>query len=215
MTLLADKTHILWDHDGVLVDTEPLYFDATRACLAPLGIHVEPADYLRRMASGGSLWELAEAAGIDPAVIDAQRGARNRLYQRHLAEQDIGIPGVEARLARRYAMAIVTAAKRADFDIIHAHRNITAHMQFVLTNDSYANGKPAPDPYLTALERFGIDARQAVVVEDSERGLRSALAAGIDCVIVDSPFTRTLNFDGAIAHIASLAELPGLLGAAQ
>ena len=56
-------------------------------------------------------------------------------------------------------------------------------MRFVLANGDYVSSKPAPDPYLEASRRFGAEPGDAIVVGDSERGLRSAVAAGIDCVI--------------------------------
>lgn len=129
-------------------------------------------------------------------------------------ERDIEIPGVEevlAKLAEDYSMAIVTTAKREDFELIHRSRSIVRYMDFVLTNGDYERSKPAPDPYFTALERFGASAEAAVVVEDSSRGLRSAIAAGIDCVVVDNEFVRSQDFFGARARIGSLGELPDLL----
>ncbi len=108
-------------------------------------------------------------------------------------------------------MAIVTTAKRDDFELIHRDRSIVNHFDFVLTNGDYARSKPAPDPYLTALERFGARPDQALVVEDSERGLRAAAAAGIDCVIVANEFVRGQDFSAALARIDTLAELPALL----
>lgn len=208
------KRHILWDHDGVLVDTEPLYFDATRRIIRGLGVELDHTDYLRDMAAGVPAWSRAAALGVPQARIDEARRQRDALYQRLLVEQDIDIPGVEAlleQLARRYAMAIVTTAKAEDFELIHRHRGIRQHMHFVLTSGDYPRAKPAPDPYLTALTRFGAQARDAVVVEDSERGLRAAVAAGIDCIVVANEFVRGQDFSAATARIDSLAELPALL----
>ncbi|MFW6092435.1 MAG: HAD family hydrolase [Pseudomonadota bacterium] len=209
------KRYILWDHDGVLVDTEPLYYEATRRTIAGLGVDLPHHVYLRDMARGRTAWEHARARGVSEPEIVRHRQARDRLYQQLLLEREIGIPGVEAllgRLADDYAMAIVTTARRADFELIHREGDIVTHMDFVLANGDYARSKPAPDPYLAALERFGAAPDQALVVEDSERGLRSALAAGIDCVVVDNDFVAGQDFTGARARIESLDALPELLG---
>ena len=208
------KRFILWDHDGVLVETEPLYFEATRAALARLGVDLPLDGYLQDMALGITAWERARRRGVDEAEIRRHREARDARYQQLLVERDIEIPGVDrvlATLADRYDMAIVTTARRADFELIHAERQIVHHMDFVLASGDYPRAKPAPDPYLTALERFGAEPAQAVVVEDSERGLRSAMAAGIDCVVVASDFVRGQDFSGATAHIDSLDELPAVI----
>lgn len=210
------KRFILWDHDGVLVDTEPLYFEATRSALARLGVDLPLDGYLEDMAHGITAWERARRRGIDEDRIRRHREARDVHYQRLLSERDIGIPGVEpvlAGLAGRYAMAIVTTARRADFELIHAERQIVRHMDFVLASGDYPRAKPAPDPYLTALERFGAEPAEAVVVEDSERGLRAAVAAGIDCVVVANDFVRGQDFSRATARIDRLDELPGVIAA--
>jgi len=208
------KSYILWDHDGVLVDTEPWYFEATRQQISTLGVDLLLEDYLVDMAQGRRAWERAIARGATEAEVEARRHARNIDYQRHLREQDIEIPGVEAvltELGRQFAMAIVTTARREDFELIHRERNIVRHMDFVLASGDYPRAKPAPDPYLAALERFGAEPHEAIVVEDSERGLRSAVAAGIDCVVVASDFVRGQDFSAASHRIDSLKELPDLL----
>lgn len=196
------KRYILWDHDGVLVDTEPLYFEATRRCIADLGVDLNHGDYLRDMALGIPAWQRAADRGVAESRIREHRERRDALYQRLLVENDIDVPGVEdllARLAERYAMAIVTTARAADFELIHRHRGIRRHMAFVLASGDYPKAKPAPDPYLCALERFGAAPAEAVVVEDSERGLRSAVAAGIDCVVVANAFVHGQDFSAASA----------------
>jgi len=210
------KSYILWDHDGVLVDTEPWYFEATRRHILRLGVDLRLDDYLADMALGRAAWERARALGATDAEIEAGRDARNIDYQRHLSEEDIEIPGVPEvleALGRNFSMAIVTTAKRDDFELIHRDRNIVSHMDFVLASGDYPRAKPAPDPYLAALERFNAEPHEAIVVEDSERGLRSAVAAGIDCVVVESEFVRGQDFSTATHRIGTLAELPGLLAA--
>src|SRR5262249_61424915 len=71
--------------------------------------------------------------------------------------------------------------------------------------------KPAPDTYLTALHRFGAVGKEAVAIEDSARGLRSAMAAGIDCMVVYNAFTASQDFSGAWRMLHTIRELPGVL----
>ena len=210
------KKYILFDHDGVLVDTEYWYFTANQRALAELGIELELAHYLRNMPHGISAWDLAAAQGVDEAAIARQRAQRDRYYQEYLQTEDIAIPGVEQvlrELSTRYQMAIITTAKRVDFEIIHRHRHIVPYMDFVLTREDYGQAKPEPEPYLTGLATFGGRPEEALVVEDSERGLRSAVAAGIECAIVHNEFTKTQDFSTATYRIGALDELAALLQA--
>ena len=76
-------------------------------------------------------------------------------------------------------------------------RQIRQYMDFVLVRDDYTRAKPDPEPYLTALSRFGAPGEEALVVEDPARGLRSAIAAGIDCAVVCNEFTKSHDFSQA------------------
>jgi HAD superfamily hydrolase (TIGR01509 family) len=210
----AMKSYILWDHDGVLVDTERWYFEATKQAIQALGINLSQREYLFNMAAGRSAWEIAKLQGATEEEVERQRAIRDRLYQRFLLDNDIEIPGVIevlAQLSPAYKMAIVTTAKRADFDLIHQSRAIVDHMTFVLVKGDYVRSKPAPDPYLAALERFGAQPHEAIVVEDSERGLRAAVAAGIDCVVVANEFVAEQDLSSATHRIESIWQLPALL----
>jgi HAD superfamily hydrolase (TIGR01509 family) len=208
------KKYILWDNDGVLVDTEFWYFSATQRALAELGISLEKDTYLQRMVQGKSSWDLAAAAGVDAKRIEIQRQQRDSWYQEYLLREDIKIPGVEAileALSKTHRMAIVTTSTRAHFELIHRDGKLLPFMDFVITREDYVQSKPDPEPYLLALRKFGASADHCLVVEDSRRGLQAALAAGIDCAIVHNDFTASHDFSGAIHLLNSLAELPGIL----
>jgi HAD superfamily hydrolase (TIGR01509 family) len=208
------KKYLLLDHDGVLVDTEPWYFRAGQRALADLGLTVDRDDYLQGMSRGLGTWARARAAGVDEATIGRQRELRDAEHQEYLRTEAIEIDGVVdvlAELARHVRMAIVTTAKRADFDLIHEQRRIVPFMEFVLVREDYQQAKPRPEPYLTGLERFGATTDEALVVEDSARGLASAVAAGIDCAVVHNDFTRGQDFSGATWRIDSLSQLADIV----
>jgi len=212
---VAQLRYILWDHDGVLVDTEEWYFQATRRAQAEVGVDLKRADYQEFRARGKTAWDMARQAGVAEPVIAHHRAHRDTYYQEYLRREEIAIPGVEevlALLKDRYKMAIVTTSKRADFDLIHRSRSIVKHMEFVLTVEDYEKEKPSPEPYLSALRRFGAAPEEAVVVEDSAQGLKAARAAGIECIIIRNHFFADAHdFTGAGRVIASIRELPELL----
>jgi HAD superfamily hydrolase (TIGR01509 family) len=211
---VAVKKYILFDHDGVLVDTEFWYYKAGERALADIGLTLDQDRYLKDMSQGAGTWAQARAAGIDEQTISRQRAVRDGYYQEYLRTEAIEIDGVVetlAELAKYVRMAIVTTAKRADFDIIHEHRQVRQFMDFVLVREDYQLAKPHPEPYLAGLKRFGATRDEALVVEDSSRGLNSALAAGIDCVVVYNDFTKAHDFSGASHRIETLAELKDII----
>ncbi|MFB9324673.1 HAD family hydrolase [Paenibacillus aurantiacus] len=172
------------------------------------------AQYFRDMTQSLGTWAQAKAAGIDEPTISKQREVRNVYYQEYLRTEAIEIEGVVETLAElsKYArMAIVTTAKRADFQLIHENRQITKFMEFVLVREDYERTKPHPEPYLTGLKRFGASKEETLVVEDSNRGLNSAVAAGIDCAIVHNDFTKTHDFSQVSYRIKTLIELKDII----
>ncbi len=208
------KKYILFDHDGVLVETEQWYYLANRRALASLGIDLPRDSYLVNMANGVSTWEVARAAGISESEIERGREMRDRYYQEYLKTEDIEIDGVLETLdvlAGEYRMGIVTTSKPPDFALIHENRSILDHMEFCLTREDYDQAKPHPEPYLKGLQRFGAAAAETVAIEDSERGLKSAVAAGIDCIVVANEFTASHDLSRATARVDSFRELPSAI----
>jgi HAD superfamily hydrolase (TIGR01509 family) len=204
------KSHLLLDHDGVLVDTEPWYYRAGSRALAEIGFTLDLDDYLQDMSQGLGTWARARAAGVDEETIRRQRAVRDEYYQEYLRTEAIEIDGVVdalAELSEYVRMAIVTTARRVDFDLIHQTRQIRQFMDFVLVREDYEQAKPHPEPYLTGLALFGATRDQTLVVEDSARGLRSAVAAGIDCAVVHHDFTQDQDLSLATHRIGTLSEL--------
>jgi HAD superfamily hydrolase (TIGR01509 family) len=208
------KKYILFDHDGVLVDTEFWYYRAGERALADVGVTLDKDRYLRDMSQGLGTWEQARAAGVDERTISRQRAVRDEYYREYLRTEDIEIDGVAetlAELSQHVRMAIVTTAKPEDFAVIHEHRDIRRFMEFVLARGDYELAKPHPEPYLTGLQRFGATREETLVVEDSSRGLNSAVAAGIDCAVVHNDFTRAHDFSQATYRIKTLSELTDIV----
>ena len=204
------KKYILFDHDGVLVDTELWYFRAAERALADIGFAVDKHQYLRDMSQGLGTWAQVRAAGVDEGTISRLRRNRDAYYREYLRTESIEIDGVVetlAELSDHVRMAIVTTAKRADFELIHEHRQIRRFMEFVLVREDYRHAKPHPEPYLTGAKRFGAATEDALVVEDSARGLTSAVAAGIECAVVRNHFSEGQDFSRASYRIDSLRQL--------
>jgi len=205
---------IFWDNDGVLVDTEHLYFEATRDVLDTIEIPLTEDDYRELfLLQGRGAWHLAEARGVPPSEVEALRQRRNARYAELIAREPRVLPHVLAvvsSLYGRYRMGIVTSSRRDHFEIIHRGTGLLPYFDFVVTADDCPRTKPCPDPYLQAIEASGIDPDAGVAVEDSARGLEAATAAGLRCVIVPSRLTRTQTFDGAL-RLESIRDLPALL----
>ena len=206
---------IFWDNDGVLVDTERLYFQATQETLESVGVTLNKEHYIEFfLRQGRGAWHLLEERGVAAADVERLRRRRNDLYSELLQREACAIDGVAGTLEflhGKYVMGIVTSSRRDHFDIIHTRCNLLQYFDFVLTAADFARVKPHPDPYLSALDRAGADPADCIAIEDSERGLQAATLAGIRCVVIPTPLTAGGNFAGAVRVIDRVAELPDIL----
>jgi len=204
---------IFWDNDGVLVDTERLYFQATQEIMAAAGRPLTEADYIEYfLRQGTGAWHLL--GDITADEVTRLRHARNDRYSDLLRQEACafeGASGVLRQLHGKYTMGIVTSSRRDHFELIHARCDLLRYFDFVLTADELPRVKPHPDPYLMAVARSGLPPGACIAVEDSERGLEAASAAGIRCVMIPTPLTRGGNFAAAARVVDRIDDVPAAL----
>ncbi len=203
---------VFFDNDGVLVDTERLYFEATRQTMASHGVELSREafmEYFLRQNLGA--WHLLQESGYSIRSVEDLKRQRDALYSALLRSEDIEIPGAEAVLATlhgRVTVGIVTSSHRDHFAIIHERTGFTRYFDFVVDGDDCQHTKPDPEPYRRALERTGHAAQECLVIEDSERGLLAAKAAGIECWVIPTELNAGSDFSRADALLNSIGEIP-------
>ena len=205
------KKAILWDNDGVLVDTEHLYFQATREVLAPVGVDLTEDLYRELLlVQAKGAWHLAREQGVSEADVAALKKARDTRYSELLATESIVLPESYQTLRRlhgSFRMGIVTSSQKQHFDIIHRRTGMLELVEFTVASGDYTHSKPDPEPYLVALDRLGLPPEACVVVEDSLRGLTAARGAGIDCYVVPTALTRGSDFSGAVKVLDRVSQV--------
>jgi len=209
--MAAPRRAVFWDNDGVLVETEHLYFQATQETLASIDIELTRDDYIALfLVQGRGAWHIAEQRGVSPAAIERLRHDRNARYSELLAQGPRLIAGVTEvldALHGRYVMGVVTSSRKDHFDVIHRNTGLLKYFDFVLTAGDFTRVKPDPEPYVRAVARSGVPADACVAIEDSARGLESARAAGISCIVVPTELTRWSDFAGADRVLGSIGEI--------
>ena len=207
------KKYILFDNDGVLVETEVWYYEASKRALKEFfDVDIGFDEYMDMMTAGKGVWVCVKNATEKEITI--ARNQRDVYYQEYLRTEDISIENVHkilTELKKNYKMGIVTTSRRVDFEIIHKDRGIVDFMEFVLCVEDYPKSKPHPDPYLKGLELFNAKKEETIIIEDSERGLISANRAEIEWAIVHNDFTISQNFSTATYKINNLSELITLI----
>ncbi|PKL41069.1 MAG: HAD family phosphatase [Spirochaetae bacterium HGW-Spirochaetae-1] len=200
--------YILWDNDGVLVDTEKYYYRAIREVMRDCGVTITEEQYRQNLlVHSRGLWHLLEDRGYSGEEISGFRKRRDFLYLKYIETEDIAVPGAAEALEvlqGRYKMSIVTSSQRGHFEAIHRRTGFLRYMEFALTKGDYAKSKPDPAPYLTALRKMNAPANETVVIEDSLRGLESAVGAGLRCIVIPTALTATQDFSRATMVLDSV-----------
>ena len=206
---------ILWDNDGVLVDTEEMFFAATCDALARAGVTLTPAFYLEFMlVNGRNVFDLVEQRGWTPQQVRALRAKRDADYAERLGSGARVMDSVAQTLQllhMKFRMAVVTTSLCSNFKIAHQASGLLDFFELAVCREDYVNAKPHPEPYLTAMRLLDLPAAHCIVVEDSGRGVKSAVSAGLRVVAIPNSFTRGSDFSGASAVLDSIRLLPQFL----
>lgn len=206
---------IFWDNDGILVDTEKLYYKASKLTFAKIGIDLTDEMYVQYfLKQSHGTWHLAKELGYNEETITQLRRDRNQLYSRLLETEIEIIEGAEYVLKKLYGkvkMGIVTSSRKDHFEIIHNRTGFLKYFDFVITGDDVKNTKPDPEPYIKALQVSGMKRDECIVVEDSERGLKAALQAGLRCYIIPTHLTLDSDFTGAEKVLNNIKEILSLI----
>lgn len=207
--------NIIFDNDGVLVDTEKLFFQACQQSLKDIGVELTLESYLDiSLRQGKSCMHLASRIGYDDDQIYQLRLDRDVVYCDLLRSSTFVLDGVQRVLESLHGtikMGIVTSSPRPHFELIHAQTGITSFMDFVYTQEDFPRLKPHPDPYLLALDKQNLKADETLVIEDTERGLASAIAAGMRCVVVPTEISKSCEFKGAYRVLQRIEEVLEIL----
>lgn len=192
---------VLWDNDGVLVDTEQQFFEVNRELLAECGFALSREQFIAWfMNDSRGAWHLLRASGYSESDIDRLRHMRNQRHQQRLAERtDLAAEGIEdvlRAIAPRAIMGLVTSSSRTQLEITHRHTSLLQYFHTIVTEDDCPQLKPDPAPYLLAMRRLGVSPSHCIAVEDSARGMRSAVAAGLRCIIRRGPLTDHKSITG-------------------
>ncbi|MEU4998631.1 HAD family phosphatase [Streptomyces sp. NPDC021622] len=197
-------TSVIFDLDGTLVDSEPNYYEASRALLAEHGVEYTWADNEAYVGIGTqetlATWQ--DRYGIDVPVAELLAELDRRYLA--LARADTHVFPEMRKLVEQLhgagvPMAVASGSSRAAIDAILSGTGLDAQLTTVISADEVAHGKPAPDVFLAAAALLGADPADCVVLEDAAPGATAAHAAGMRCI--------------AIPYVAAHADAPAFASA--
>ncbi|NTV02180.1 MAG: HAD family phosphatase [Chlorobiaceae bacterium] len=200
---------VLWDNDGLLLDSEALFFELTRSFFAEAGFVLDETYWgLEYLGNAKHSSQIARELGMPPGTAGPLIEWRNNAFVERIRHTVPLMPKVRETiesLSGTVRLGLVTGSPRDKVELMHGPEGLLRHFEVIVTDDEVDNPKPHPEPYLKALEQLGLGPGQCLAVEDSRRGLASAHAAGIDCIVVPNALTRVQRFEHACAVEADVS----------
>jgi HAD superfamily hydrolase (TIGR01509 family) len=203
----------IFDLDGLMIDSEPLQLQAINRALAPLGIELTEAEWMR-LVGQRSIEIIRQLKDLyhfdrDPAEIEA---AKLHAYRQIIQEKDALklMPGVrEAMRACRtlqLKLALASSSVEADISIILSKFGLDSAFDVIVSGDQVAVGKPDPTIFLETARRLAVEPRKCLVLEDSPGGISAANAAGMLSVAIPNRFAAQQDFSRANVVLKDLFE---------
>lgn len=206
-------TALVFDFDGLILDTESPEYHSVRAEFVAHGADIELEDWLEIVGTADHLhwfdWldQTVEVTLEREVIIERRRVHHHQL----ISEQEVRPGVIELLEAARLAGIGVAAASSSPRDWVEGHLRrvgLWEYFHAIRCRDDVSRGKPWPDVYLAALEALGTRGENAIAFEDSHHGSKAAKAAGLFTVVVPNDITRTQAFDHADLVLESLADFP-------
>ncbi|HJY82005.1 MAG TPA: HAD family phosphatase [Candidatus Binatia bacterium] len=201
---------VIFDMDGVLIDSEGLYYRAYSEVLKPYGVTVSRPEYEEYWIAQGNGPEYIVAKHNLPVSPDELRQLRSPVYLRFLETAVTLMPYVEealARLSPHFSLSVATNSNREHLDFVLRRFGIDRFFPVTIARQDYRGAKPLPDAFLAAAEKLGLPPARCLVIEDTYRGVMAAANAGMACIAVPNEYTLRNDFSRASLVLANLGEL--------
>ena len=202
---------VLFDLDGLLVDSEPLQFRAYQYAFDQYGIQLSMEDWIEWHSAEASTARWVEKKQLDLEV-EQLRNTKKAYYEELIAtelELKAGVNGLVEDCAQHFELAVVSASRRESIEGCLDRFGLKGHFTRLVSGSEVKRSKPFPDPYLAAMDALQTMPARAIALEDSLTGFRAATAAGLKCIVCPDHFIpKPANaFDSAALVTNSLAEL--------
>jgi HAD superfamily hydrolase (TIGR01509 family) len=205
-------TTVIFDLDGVLIDSEQVWDDVREQLAHERGGNWHPGAQRDMMGMSSPEWSryMHERIGLPEPPDEINRIVVERMVERYAAGPP-WLPGATdavRRVAAQFVLGLASSSNRELIDLVLEAGGIAGCFRATASSEEVAAGKPAPDVYLEVARRLEADPHQCTAVEDSHNGIRSAKAAGMRCVAIpNAHFPPGGAVADADAVVGSLAEL--------
>lgn len=204
---------IIFDMDGVIIDSEPFHFESDQLTMKSFGIDVSHEELNKYVGVANPImWaELKEKYNLASSVdqlLEKQDYYINFLMGNRQLEPVDGIPELLAE-AKKAGMKIGLASSsgRSFIEMILAKLGIIHYFEVIVSGEEVKNSKPAPDIFLKAAEKLKVSPKDCLVIEDSQHGVKAAIVAGMICIGFDNPNSGVQDLSPAHTVVSSITQI--------
>ena len=193
-------TTVIFDLDGLLADTEQLHCRAYRMALLEHNVQLAEADYGEhwvRRGKGIDDWVARQGLDLDPVALRARKAAHYQTLLDPRCDRWRERPHSWHDYREAMRIGLASSSYRDAVDGVLHGLGIADYFETVVSGSEVARVKPAPDIFLKAADRLGVVPAECVVLEDAEKGVLAAQAAGMRCIAVPNGYTRDHDFSQA------------------
>ncbi len=191
-----DRKAVIWDLDGVIVDTIPYHSEAWRQLFDKRGKHLATADF-KEIFGRRNDDTLKKFLGKEPSPqeLAALSQEKEEYFRLQIMKRNIKpMPGVLELLASLkeagFHQALVSSAPMENITLLLSSPGVKGYFEAIIASEDVSRGKPDPEGFLLAAKRMNIEERKCVVIEDTIPGIRAAKRAGMKCLAVTGTYER-------------------------
>ncbi|WP_419211321.1 HAD family hydrolase [Maribacter sp. X9] len=195
--------NVIFDMNGVITDDEHLHELATQKVFETIGLTITPEiyrQYCLGRTDASAFCDMIKDFQLKNIEVASIISEKSIVYQQLVADNLKVYPGVIMlieRLYQKYPLAITTSSTFEEVKTVLNELYLENRFKTVVSANDVQRGKPDPEPYVLTAEKLGVLPENCLVIEDSENGIRSAIAAGMKCIAI----TNTENRDKlTLAH---------------
>jgi len=204
---------VIFDLDGVIINSEPLHDESTAIVLQKNGISISEKE--RKQFLGLNDKEIFSQVVKENKLKKTPEDLiqeREKVYFDLIKKKGLDLfPGVlEAiqKFSKRYKLAITTSSEKSKVDFTLKKFNLSQYFPIIITGEDITKGKPDPEPYIKTIKQLGVKSKECLVIEDSINGMKSALDAGCFCIAVTNTFpaAQLKQADMIVQNISEINE---------
>jgi len=203
---------VIFDMDGLMIDSEPYHVEAYNKVLEAMGHHLSDTENLKYVGVSDKYicHDLVQTLGLKIAPTELENRKREA-YKQLLEKEVVAKPGlitlVKQLHEEKFKLAVASSSPMSEINTVLKRLSLLNLFDELVSSDAVEHGKPAPDVFLYAARKLGVEPKDCLVLEDAPSGLQAAKSANMLCYVIPSRDTQEENFALADKKLTSLSEV--------